>query len=57
MGQNKELLKELTKPLYGFDGKSIKPIGVITLLVSFGTPQTNNLRHCRYAILNIFKAY
>jgi hypothetical protein len=39
MGQNKELLKELMKPLYGFDDKSIKPIGVITLLVSFGTPK------------------
>jgi hypothetical protein len=37
MGYDKKQLKELTKPLYGFDGKRIKPIEVITFLVSFGT--------------------
>jgi hypothetical protein len=39
MGYNKKQLKELTEPLYGFSGKRIKPVGVITLSVSFGTPQ------------------
>jgi hypothetical protein len=27
------------KPLYGFGDKRIEPVGVITLLVSFGTLQ------------------
>jgi hypothetical protein len=41
MGHNKKQLKELTKPLYGFDGKRIEPVGVITLPISFGTPKTH----------------
>jgi hypothetical protein len=40
MGYDKMQLKELTKPIYGFGGKRIEPIGVITLPVSFGTPKT-----------------
>jgi hypothetical protein len=39
MGYDKKQLKEPTKLLYGFGGKRIKPIGVITLSVSFGTPK------------------
>jgi hypothetical protein len=39
MGYDKKQLKELTKPFYGFGGKRIEPVGVITLPVSFGTPQ------------------
>jgi hypothetical protein len=31
MGYDKKQLKELMKPLYGFDGNRIKPDGVITL--------------------------
>jgi hypothetical protein len=27
------------KPLYGFGGKRIEPVGVITLPISFGTPK------------------
>jgi hypothetical protein len=38
MGYDKKQLKEPMKPLYGFSGKRIEPIGVITLPVSFGTP-------------------
>jgi hypothetical protein len=38
MGYDKKQLKELTKPLYGFSGKRIEPVGVTTLPVSFGTP-------------------
>jgi hypothetical protein len=47
MGHNKEL-KEPMKPLYGFGGKRIEPVSVITLPASFGTPKT--FRHHRYAI-------
>jgi hypothetical protein len=39
MGYNRKQLKEPMKPLYGFGGKRIEPVGVITLPVSFGTPQ------------------
>jgi hypothetical protein len=39
MGYNRKQLKEPMKPLYGFGGKRIEPIGVKTLPVSFGTPQ------------------
>jgi hypothetical protein len=40
MGYEKKQLKEPTKPLYGFSGKRIKLVRVITLPVSFGTPKT-----------------
>jgi hypothetical protein len=39
MGYNKKQLKEQMKPLYGFGGKRIELVGVITLPVSFGTPK------------------
>jgi hypothetical protein len=39
MGHNKKKLKESMKPLYGFGGKRIEPVGVITLHISFGTPK------------------
>jgi hypothetical protein len=41
MGYDKKQLKELTKPLYGFNVKRIEPVGVITLPVSFGTPKNS----------------
>jgi hypothetical protein len=34
MVYDKKQLKESTKPLYGFSGKRIEPVGLITLLVS-----------------------
>jgi hypothetical protein len=40
MGFDRKQLQESMKPLYGFGGKRIEPIGVITLLVSFGTART-----------------
>jgi hypothetical protein len=36
MGFNKKHLKEASKPLYGFGGKIIEPIGSISLPVSIG---------------------
>jgi hypothetical protein len=39
MGYDKKQLKEPMKLLYGFGGKRIKPVRVITLPVSFGTPK------------------
>jgi hypothetical protein len=37
MGFNNKQLKEASKPLYGFSGKKIEPLGSISLPVSFGT--------------------
>jgi hypothetical protein len=37
MGFEQKQLREPSKPLYGFSGKKIEPVRVITLLVSFGT--------------------
>jgi uncharacterized protein YfaT (DUF1175 family) len=35
MGYDKKQLKEPTKPFYGFGGKRIEMVGVITLPISF----------------------
>jgi hypothetical protein len=45
MGYDYRQRKELTKPLYGFGGKRIEPVGVITLLISFGTPKPPHRIH------------
>jgi hypothetical protein len=37
MGFDRKQFKEASKPLYGFGGKRIKPVGSISLLVSFGS--------------------
>jgi hypothetical protein len=39
MGYDQKQLKELMKPLYGFGGKRIEPVGIINLPISFGIPQ------------------
>jgi hypothetical protein len=59
------------KPLYGFGGKRIEPVGIITLLVLFGTPQNPRIEYITFnvvdmhylhnaifgrGLLNIFKA-
>jgi hypothetical protein len=39
MGYDRKQLKEPTEPLYGFSGKRIEPVSVITLPISFSTPR------------------
>jgi hypothetical protein len=39
MGFDRKQLTKPSKPLYGFSGKKIKPVGAITLPVSVGTPK------------------
>jgi hypothetical protein len=39
MGFDRKQLKEATKPLYGFGGRRIEPVGSISLLVSFSSLQ------------------
>jgi hypothetical protein len=46
MGFDRKQLKEPSKPLYGLCGKRIEPVGVITLLVSFGTPKNPRTECC-----------
>jgi hypothetical protein len=50
MGYEKKQLRKLMKPLYGFEGKRIKPVGVITLPISFGTPKNPRTK---YIILDV----
>jgi hypothetical protein len=41
MGYDNKQLKEPMKPLYDFGSKRIKPIIIITLPISFGTPKNS----------------
>jgi hypothetical protein len=40
------------KPLYGFSGTRIKPVGVITLPVSFGTPKNPRTEHVIFGVMD-----
>jgi hypothetical protein len=48
MGYDKKQLKELTKPLYGFGGKIIEPVRVITLPASFDTPKNPHTEYITF---------
>jgi hypothetical protein len=50
-------LKELTKPLYGFDGKRIEPVRVITLPVSFGTPKNPCMEYITFDVVDMLYPY
>jgi hypothetical protein len=45
------------KPLYGFGGKRIKPMGVITLPVSFGTPQNPCIEYITFNVVDLLYPY
>jgi hypothetical protein len=45
MGYDRKQLKEPMKPFYGFSGKRIEPVGVITLTVLFGTLQNPRTKY------------
>jgi hypothetical protein len=49
--------KQLTKPLYGFCGKIIEPIGVITLPVSFSTPQNHRTEYITFDVVDMLYPY
>jgi hypothetical protein len=57
MGFDRKLLKELTKPLYGFDGKIIETVEVITLPVSFGTPKNSRTEYITFDIVDMLYPY
>jgi hypothetical protein len=57
MGYNKNQLKELMKPLFGFDSKRIKPVEVITLPVSFGTLKNPRTEHIIFDVVDMLYPY
>jgi hypothetical protein len=50
-------VKEPTKPLYGFRGKKIELVGVVTLPVSFGTPENPRTEYITFDIIDILYPY
>jgi hypothetical protein len=57
MGYGQKQLNEPTKSRYGFGGKRIEPVGVITLPVSFGTPQNPRTEYITFDAFNILYSY
>jgi hypothetical protein len=57
MGYYKKQLKEPTKPLYGFSGKRIEPIRMITLPASFGTPKNPRTEYITFDVLDMLYPY
>jgi hypothetical protein len=45
------------KLLYGFSGKRIEPVGVITLPVSFGTPKNPGTKYITFNVVDMLYPY
>jgi hypothetical protein len=57
MGYDKKQLKEPTKLLYGFGGKRIEPVGVITVPISFGTPKKTRTEYITFNVVDMLYPY
>jgi hypothetical protein len=57
MGFDRNQLREPSKPLYGFGGKRIEPIGTITLPVSFGTPKNPRTEYITFDVVDMTYSY
>jgi hypothetical protein len=57
MGYDCKQLKEPTKPLYGFGSERIEPVGIITLPVSFGTPQNSRTKYITFDVVDMHYPY
>jgi hypothetical protein len=57
MGYDKKQLKEPMNPLYGFGGKRIEHVRVITLPVSFGTPKKPRTEYITFDIVDMLYPY
>jgi hypothetical protein len=57
MGFDRKQLRELSKLLFGFGGKRIKPIGTITLLVSFDTPKNQHTEYIAVDVVDMAYPY
>jgi hypothetical protein len=51
IGYDQKQLKVLMKPLYDFGDKRIELVGVITLPVSFGTPQNPHIEYITFDVI------
>jgi hypothetical protein len=57
MGYGKKQLKEPMKPIYGFGGKRIELVRVITLPISFGTPKTCRTEYITFDAVDMLYPY
>jgi hypothetical protein len=57
MGFDRKQLREPSKPLYGFGGKRIEPIKIITLPVSFGTPKNPRTEYITFDVVDMAYPY
>jgi hypothetical protein len=57
MGFSRKQLKEASKPLYGFGGMKIEPVGCISLPVSFGTLSNAHTEYITFDVVDMSYAY
>jgi hypothetical protein len=57
MGYDRKQLKEPTKPLYGFGGKRIEPVGVTILPILFGSPKNSRTKYITFDVVDILYPY
>jgi hypothetical protein len=57
MGFDRKQLRDPSKPLYGFSGKRIEPVGAITLPVSFSTPMNPHTEYITFDVVNMAYPY
>jgi hypothetical protein len=57
MGFSKQQLQEASKPLYGFIGKKLEPIGSISLPVSFGSLSNTHTKYITFDVVNMSYPY
>jgi hypothetical protein len=57
MGFDRKQLKEAPKPLYGFGGRRIEPIGSISLPVSFGSLRNTRIEYITFDVVDMNYPY
>jgi hypothetical protein len=57
MGFDRKQLKEASKPLYGFSGRRIEPIGSISLPVSFGSLRNARTEYMPFDVVDMNYPY
>jgi hypothetical protein len=57
MGLNKKQLKEAPKPLYGFRGRKIEPLGSISLPVSFSSLANARTEYITFDVVDMSYPY
>jgi hypothetical protein len=57
IGFDRKQLREPSKPLYGFGGKRIEPVGAITLPVSFSTPKNPRTEYMTFDVVDMAYPY